>query len=599
MKMKKTIKYMALFTIPAFIVTAPVYVDAAYDWQVETTENLINQINPFSTTYEYYLNEAKNSYYSLSNYQQNQVRNSTTLFHYLGSNDDHQHVLTTFTNKMAVISAQNSTFLRDIEEANRYYLSLTTSQQAIIPNYLYLQLQNYMDNMAKMKAVQFKLEQLSVQDSSYVYNYETTMQAYQLLSYDFRMLLTPLMNEKKREYEIYFSPTNNRSIAQQVINEISKLSTSSSQQQVASVRVRYNGLTTLQQTFVSNYHDLMYIEEVQRNNSYGWDTSYENDTDKPDEYPTNIEVTKIGQMYTVEMPVSKMNRYTNTKITVSDTITLSIPNDAVRKTNNNDVLTMTIEEMNEESILFTANMYDESFEFSSYIDIEVKGLPSSATIVRLHDGGEYIATPYRKIANKFIIKTKTSAQFTATNNRVQFFDIHTDGHRYEIEQLAKRKIVSGVENSYYKPNAKVTLAQYAAMIARSMNITTNESSSYRYVHGKWYESSIEALLEAGILEQPTSDYFNAEKDVTRKDAAILSIRLLQYAGIQIPDPDLNKISFTDYKQLSTSDRYFVAAAYELGIFDGKENGQFDPNGKLTRSQMAKVLYKTLQIAKMI
>lgn len=33
------------------------------------------------------------------------------------------------------------------------------------------------------------------------------------------------------------------------------------------------------------------------------------------------------------MPVSKMNRYTNTKITVSDTITLSIPKDTVRKTN--------------------------------------------------------------------------------------------------------------------------------------------------------------------------------------------------------------------------------------------------------------------------
>ncbi|MFS0876218.1 S-layer homology domain-containing protein [Solibacillus isronensis] len=47
------------------------------------------------------------------------------------------------------------------------------------------------------------------------------------------------------------------------------------------------------------------------------------------------------------------------------------------------------------------------------------------------------------------------------------------------------------------------------------------------------------------------------------------------------------------------DSYFVAAASELGIFGGKENGQFDPNGKLTRSQMAKVLYKTLQIAKMI
>lgn len=590
---------MALFTIPAIIVTAPAFIDAAYDWQVENTENLIDQINPNNTTYDYYLNEAKNAYYLLSNYQQNQVRNSTTLFYYLGSNHDHQYVLTTFSNKIAALSARNSTFLRDIEETNRYYHSLTTTQQAIIPNYLYLQLQNYMENMTKMKAVQLKLEQLSLQDSSYVYNYETTMQEYQLLPYDFRTLLTPLMNEKKREYETYFSPTNNRTIAQQVINEISKLSTSSSQEQVASVRVRYNGLTTLQQTFVSNYHDLLYIEEVQRNTSFGWDPYHEDEKDKQSEYSTNIEVTKKDQLYTVVMPVSKMKRYSNTKTTVSDTITLSIPKDAVQKTNNDDVLTMTIEEMNEESILFTANMYDESFEFSSYIDIEVKGLPSSATIVRLHEGGEYIATPYRKLANKFMIKTKTSAQFTALNSRVQFFDIHTDGHRYEIEQLAKRKIVSGVDGSYYKPNAKVTLAQYAAMIARSMNITTNESSTYQDVHGKWYESSIVALLEAGILEQPNSNYFNAEKVVTRKEAAVLSVRLLQYAGIQFSAPVLNKIPFTDFKQLSTSDRYFVAAAYELGIFGGKENGQFDPNGKLTRSQMAKVLYKTLQIAKMI
>lgn len=243
-------------------------------------------------------------------------------------------------------------------------------------------------------------------------------------------------------------------------------------------------------------------------------------------------------------------------------------------------------------------MYDESFEFSSYIDIEVKGLPSSAAIVRLHDDGEYAATPYRKIANTYSIKTKTSAQYTAINNRVKLFDIHTDGHRYEIEQLAKRKIVSG-ENGYYKPNAHVTLAQYAAMIARSMNITTDEFSTYQDVHGKWFESSIQALLEAGILEKPHSNFFNAEKVVTRKEAAVISIQLLQYAGIHISDPDLNKVPFTDFKQLSAADRYYVAAAYELGIFNGKGNGQFDPNGKLTRSQMAKVLYKTLQIAKMI
>lgn len=597
--MKKTTLYLALFTTPAVIITAPAYINAANDWQVENVENLIDQINPFNTTYEYYLIEAKNAYYLLSTYQQSNVRNSTTLFYYLGSTDNQQTYLKTFSDKMAAISARNSTFLRDIEEANRYYHSLTTSQQAIIPNYLYLQLQNYLENIEKMKAVQLDFEKLSVLDSSYIYSYETAMKAYQLLPYDFRMLLTPLMSEKKREYETYISPANNRSVAQQVINEISKLSTSSSMEEVASVRAKYNGLTILQQNYVANYRDLLYIEEVQRNTSYGWDPYYIDEKEKPTDYPTNIEVSKKGQLYTVVMPATEMNQYTNTKITVSDTITLTIPYVAVPKTNNNDIVTMTIEEINEDSILFTASMYDENFEFSSYIDIEVKGLSSSTTIVRLDNDGEYIATPYRKIANKNIIKTKTSAQFKVVNSRVQFFDIHADGHQYEIEQLAKRKIVSGVENGYYKPNTQVTLAQYAAMIARSMNITTNESSTYLDISGKWYETSIVALLETGILEHPNSNYFNAGKVVTRQEAAVLSIRMLQYAGVQISDPDYKKIPFTDFKQLSTSDRYFVATAYEFGIFGGKKNGQFDPNGKLTRSQMAKVLYKTLQIAKMI
>lgn len=75
--------------------------------------------------------------------------------------------------------------------------------------------------------------------------------------------------------------------------------------------------------------------------------------------------------------------------------------------------------------------------------------------------------------------------------------------------------------------------------------------------------------------------------------------MLQHAGVAMADPNLSKMPFTDIKQLSSSERYYIALAFEYGIFGGKENGRFDPNGKLTRSQMAKVLHRTLQIAKMI
>ncbi|MGN7477365.1 S-layer homology domain-containing protein [Solibacillus silvestris] len=605
MAYKKSAALLALFAIPA---TAAVVGDApvsantsySYDWQVQNAENLIDQINPANTTYQYYLTEARNAYNALTYYQQTQVRNAATLFYYLGTNENQQHAQNTFAAKMAAISSRNSTFIRDIEEANRYYNSLTAGQKAVIPHHLYIQLQNYVENARKTEAVQQSFEQLNVKDGNYVSNYQSAMYAYNLLPYDFKLLLTTMANDKMREYETFHSPSYNRSIAQQVMTAISNLTTSSTKQQVEEVRAQYNGLNISQQSLVTNIKDLIYIEDVQSNIPHGWDPYYYDDEQLQEkESPTRIEVTKQDQTYTVLMPVSDMNRYTPTKITVSNNIALSIPRDAIPGTNEQAVVAMTIEETSGQSVSFSASLYNDNLQFASYIDIEVKGLPATATLLRLGDDGEYSATPYTRVANKHIIKTKTSGEYTATNNQPRLFDIHADGHRYEIEQLAKRKIVEGDENNSFKPREHVTLAQYATMVSRAMALTANEGSAYRDVQGKWYESSIQSLIEAGVLEQRQSNFLHAERIMTRKEAAIMSIRLLQHAGVAIADPDYSSNPFTDVKQLSSSDRYYIALAYDFGIFGGKENGRFDPDGKLTRSQMAKVLYRTLQIAKMM
>ncbi|MBD8035936.1 S-layer homology domain-containing protein [Solibacillus sp. A46] len=602
MTIKKSAALFSILSIPAAIVItdAPAFANSSnsYDWQVYNVENLIDQINTSSSTYEYYIKEARNAYNALTYYQQTQVRNAATLFYYLDTYENHQEVLNTFAAKMNAISARKSTFIRDIEEANRYYNSLTYSQKNAIPSHSYIQLQNYMENLRKMEAVQLSFEQLNTKDWNYVSNYQSAMQAYNSLPYDFRTLLSTMANEKMREYELHQSPAYNRSIAQQVMTAISKLTTSSTQQQVEAVRKEYNALNALQQRLVTNLQDLLYIEEAQRNIPFGWDPYYYEELEEK-ENPTSIEVSKKGNSYSILIPVSDMNRHIPTKITVSDSISLSIPRSAIPASNNNAVIALTIDEVKGQSILLSASMHNENLQFSSYIDIEVKGFPASATILRLGNDGDYEATPYTRVLNKHVLKTKNSAEYIVSEHNPKFFDIQADGHRYQIEQLAKRKIVSGVENNYFKPSAHVTLAQYAAMISRSMGLTANEHSTYLDIQGKWYEASVQALLEAGILDDKKSNYFNAEQVVTRKEAALISIRMLQHAGVAMADPNLSKMPFTDIKQLSSSERYYIALAYEYGIFGGKENGHFDPNGKLTRSQMAKVLHRTLQIAKML
>ena len=94
-------------------------------------------------------------------------------------------------------------------------------------------------------------------------------------------------------------------------------------------------------------------------------------------------------------------------------------------------------------------------------------------------------------------------------------------------------------------------------------------------------------------------YFYPNKTVTRQEAAIISVRMLEQAGYSLPIANTSEVPFKDFNHVAANARDYVAIAYQLGIFGGKSNGKFDPNEQLTRSQMAKVLYTTLQLANLL
>ena len=613
MNLKKSALLVSLAAIPAITMIAEdtsantYYPNYSYDQtQVSKVIQLINNIDPASSSYSYYVQEAFTAYYNLNEYEQRGVTNINTLFYYYNyttpNGNYYLNVVQTFVNKMNSISTTKSSFLRDVQEANRYYDSLTVSEKSSIPYYLVTQLSTYNDNIAKMRAVENSFKILSTVDVNYTTNYLAALRDFNALPYSYRLLIQTIADEKALQYSQYHSVEYNRATAQKVVSAISNLTSSSSTTAVGDVRTMYNNLTTLQKSYVTNVRELLYIEDVQKNVENGWNPYYYDEKENEDDYEvdySNITVNQRGSTYYINMPVSEMDKHTPTLISVSDSISLKIPRFAVPVSQKNAVVAMTIEENDNYGLAFSASLFDEGFEFASYIDIEVKGLSSTDVLMRIGDQGEYLAAPFARKLNKHVIKTKTSSEYIIKNETPLFYDIRADGRRYEILQLAKRKIVSGVEPNYYKPNASVTISQYAAMISRAMDLTAKNPSTYMDVRGKWFEDSIEALIEADILDEKKSNYFNTEQVVTRKQAAQMSIRMLEHAGVDISAPDYKGIPFKDFSKLTASEQYFVAVAYEYGIFGGKANGRFDPNAKLTRSQMAKVLHRTLQVARMM
>ena len=66
-------------------------------------------------------------------------------------------------------------------------------------------------------------------------------------------------------------------------------------------------------------------------------------------------------------------------------------------------------------------------------------------------------------------------------------------------------------------------------------------------------------------------------------------RLIKNKGISLSLKD-GKPAFSDADDISDYAAEAVSALSSAGIINGYENGIFDPNGKLTRAQTAKLVY---------
>ena len=113
---------------------------------------------------------------------------------------------------------------------------------------------------------------------------------------------------------------------------------------------------------------------------------------------------------------------------------------------------------------------------------------------------------------------------------------------------------------------------------------TCPSKPYKDVNTRaWYHESIDFAIRGKLMNGIASDRFDPEGSMTR---AMLVTVLWRYAGS--PKEGTNR--FTD---VASGQWYTEAVAWAAanGVVNGVGNNRFDPEGKITREQMAAILYR--------
>jgi hypothetical protein len=179
--------------------------------------------------------------------------------------------------------------------------------------------------------------------------------------------------------------------------------------------------------------------------------------------------------------------------------------------------------------------------FSTYVERSITGdnnFDSNKSVgVKVEENGTLVPVPTLFDENDATIKSLTNSKYTIVQNNITFSDVNKPWHEKQyIETLANKLIIQGKTDSQGKPNGT----------------------------------------------------FAPGEDMTRAQFTSMLVKALA-----LPSKKSGK-SFSDVKE---SDWFKDAldTAYEYNIISGKPDGSFAPNESVTRSQVAIMLHRAMEI----
>lgn len=177
-----------------------------------------------------------------------------------------------------------------------------------------------------------------------------------------------------------------------------------------------------------------------------------------------------------------------------------------------------------------------------------------------------------------------------TAEKISFSDVGDEhwASKY-IYALAAKKIISGVGDGMFAPDANITREQFAKIIVEAFGLLDSDAKcDFNDVEsGSWYERYVASAYKKGIINGMGDNYFGTGKNITRQDMAVMIERTAKYANIELAEPTSH-----EYNDINSVADYAAEAMLRLssmGIISGFDDNTLRGSSNATRAQAAKII----------
>ncbi|MEI7028166.1 invasin domain 3-containing protein, partial [Paenibacillus sp. y28] len=235
-----------------------------------------------------------------------------------------------------------------------------------------------------------------------------------------------------------------------------------------------------------------------------------------------------------------------------------------------------------------------------YLPAEWAGTASTAVVWNPKQGvrpvpTEFIQTEGRQAA---VIRSLTNSAYALVSKASNLIDLQGHWAASEIGSLNRRMIVQGVDKSRFAPEAAITRAELAALLARALGLPeSGAGAGFQDVSASsWYSGAVASVKAYGMMDGFEGGVFEPNREVSRQEAIVTLVRAMQFmdaASVTTGTGEPVDVTvYSDSSQIGGWASDSVQTAIKAGLVNGYGN-ELRPRQSLTRAEMTVLLYRML------
>lgn len=179
----------------------------------------------------------------------------------------------------------------------------------------------------------------------------------------------------------------------------------------------------------------------------------------------------------------------------------------------------------------------------------------------------------------------------------RFLDTETHWSNDYVLFLVSRGIISGYDDTHYKPENDISKAEIVTLITKL--IVSNEDKLEQYEgnipdieKGNWYDVYMKRAYTLGYIHTNISGLLEPNHKSTREEVIEILINAIKILDIPIEDEmKIYKGGYKDFDQITESRQEAMTVAINLGFIKGVDEETLNPLSEIKRGEVAVVIKK--------